>query len=182
MNVGIKFKQKKPQIDEEKLKSKLLSKKTNPRKICQILAEKKSLSNSKKFPQSLCIGVDSCLIFKNKFLSKPLSKKEAKKVLVMLNGKSHILYSSIFIAKNEKKIWSFNDEAMLKLHQLSNNDMDLYIKKLNILNIKASGLYQIERAGINLFEKIEGDFFTILGLPIIPLLNFLKKERINAWK
>ena len=181
-NIGIKFNQKKPQVDEEKLKNKLLSRKTNPKKICQILAKEKALSNSNKFPQFFCIGTDSCLIFKNRFLSKPFSKKEAKKILVMLNGKHHTLYSSIFIAKDGKKIWSYNDEAVLKLHQFSNKDIDLYIKKLNILSIKTSGLYQIEGVGISLFEKIEGNFFTILGLPVIPLLNFLRKKKINAWK
>lgn len=179
-NTGIKFDQKRPLIDENKLKTKLLLKKINPRKICQTLAREKSLSNSIKFPQSFCIGTDSCLIFNNKFLSKPFSKKEAKKVLVMLNGKYHTLYSSIFIAKNGKKMWSYNDEAILKLHKFSNKDMNLYIKKLNISNMKSSGLYQIEKIGITLFEKIEGNFFTILGLPIVPLLNFLRKK--NAWK
>ena len=130
----------------------------------------------------MSIGVDTCLIFKNKFISKPATKKQAKKILKIINGKYHILYSSVFIAKNGKKVWSFNDEARLKLYKLNNKEINLYIQKLNISNMKSSGLYQIEGMGIRLFEKIEGSFFTILGIPLMPLLNFFKKKKINVWK
>lgn len=176
-NIGLSFLQKPPLIDEESMKKKLLSNKMKPRKICQRLAKEKSLSNSKKFPHLFSLGIDSCLIFKNNFLSKPTSKKEAKKMFILLNGKNHKLYTSMYIAKNGKKIWSYNDEATLKLYKFNNKDMNFYIKQLNIINIKSSGLYQIENIGINLFEKIEGDFFTILGLPVLPLLRFLKKNK-----
>ena len=181
-NIGIKFNYKPPRVNEEKIKEKLILKQIKPKKICQILAKEKALSNTKKFPDYLSIGVDTCLIFKNKFISKPPTKKEAKKILKIINGKSHILYSSVFIAKNGKKVWSFNDEARLKLYKLNNKEINLYIQKLNISNMKSSGLYQIEGMGIRLFEKIEGSFFTILGIPLMPLLNFFKKKKINVWK
>ena len=181
-HIGIKFLQKNPPVNEEEIKQKLLISKRKPRIICQILAKEKSLSNSLNFPNYFCIGVDSCLIFKNKFLSKPASKKKAKEMLVLLNGQKHVLYSSIYISMNGKKTWQFSDEATLKLYKLSNKKMDNYIKRLSLKNIKTSGLYQIEGKGAELFEKIEGDFFTILGLPLIPLLGFFKKRNINAWK
>ena len=181
-HVGIKFLQKKPSINEEEIKKELLLSKIKPRTICQILAKEKSLSNSSRFPNYFCIGVDSCLIFKNRFLSKPASKKKAKEMLILLNGQKHVLYSSIYISVNRKKAWQFNDEATLKLYKLSNKKMDNYIKRLSLKDIKTSGLYQIEGKGADLFEKIKGDFFTILGLPLIPLLGFLKKRNINAWK
>ena len=181
-NIGIRFNYKPPRINEEKIKEKLMLKQTKPKKICQILAKEKALSNTKKFPDYLSIGVDTCLIFKNKFISKPATKKQAKKTLKIINGKYHILYSSVFIAKNGKKVWSFNDEARLKLYKLNNKEINLYIQKLNISNMKSSGLYQIEGMGIILFEKIEGSFFTILGIPLMPLLSFFKKKKINVWK
>ena len=181
-NIGIRFNYKPPRVNEEKIKEKLMLKQTKPKKICQILAKEKALSNTKKFPDYLSIGVDTCLIFKNKFISKPATKKQAKKTLKIINGKYHILYSSVFIAKNGKKVWSFNDEARLKLYKLNNKEINLYIQKLNISNMKSSGLYQIEGMGISLFEKIEGSFFTILGIPLMPLLNFFKKKKINVWK
>ena len=181
-NIGIKFNYEPPRINEEEIKEELILKQTKPKKICQILAKEKALSNTKKSPEYLSIGVDTCLIFKNRFISKPSTKKQAKKILKTINGKQHVLYSSIFIAKNGKKFWSFNDEARLKLYKLDNKEINLYIQKLNISNMKSSGLYQIEGAGISLFEKIEGSFFTILGIPLIPLLNFFKKKKINVWK
>ena len=181
-NIGIRFNYKPPRVNEEKIKEKLMLKQTKPKKICQILAKEKALSNTKKFPDYLSIGVDTCLIFKNKFISKPATKKQAKKTLKIINGKYHILYSSVFIAKNGKKVWSFNDEARLKLYKLNNKEINLYIQKLSISNMKSSGLYQIEGMGISLFEKIEGSFFTILGIPLMPLLNFFKKKKINVWK
>ena len=181
-NIGIRFKYKPPRVNEEEIKERLMLKQTKPKEICQILAKEKALSNTKKFPGYLSIGVDMCLIFKNKFISKPPTKKQARRILKIINGKYHILYSSIFIAKDGKKVWSFNDEARLKLYKLNNKEINLYIQKLNISNMKSSGLYQIEGVGINLFEKIEGSFFTILGIPLMPLLNFFKKKKINVWK
>ena len=85
----------------------------------------------------------------------------------------------MFISKNNQKIWNYNDEAILKLKKLTKKEIDIYIKKLKIKNMKTSGLYQIEDIGISLFEKIKGSYFTILGLPLIPLLNFLKKKKIK---
>ena len=181
-NIGMKFNYKPTRVNEEKIKENLILKQTKPKKICQILAKEKALSNTKKFPDYLSIGVDTCLIFKNKFISKPATKKQAKKTLKIINGKYHILYSSVFIAKNGKKVWSFNDEARLKLYKLNNKEINLYIQKLSISNMKSSGLYQIEGMGISLFEKIEGSFFTILGIPLMPLLSFFKKKKINVWK
>ena len=111
-----------------------------------------------------------------------LTKKEAEKMFKILNGKTHKLYSSIAVSKAGKTIWKHSDFALLKLHNLNNIEIKKYLNKLKTDDMRASGLYQIESLGINLFEKIKGDMFTILGLPILPLLNFFKKEKIDVWK
>ena len=175
--INFKFIYKKPLINEELEKKKIKNKK--PETICQLLAKKKSLYTSLKYKSYYVLGVDTCLIFKDKFLSKPKTKLEAKKMLNLLNGKEHKIYSSIYISKNNRKLWSYNDEAILKLKKLTTKEINIYIKKLKIKNMKSSGLYQIEDIGITLFEKIKGSYFTILGLPLIPLLNFLKKRGIK---
>ena len=100
----------------------------------------------------------------------------------IINGKTHKLYSSVVVSKAGKIICSYNDFALLKLHKFNNKEIKMYLNKMKIKDIRASGLYQIEGIGINLFEKIKGDVFAILGLPILPLLNFFKKEKINVWK
>ena len=174
-NVGIKFIYKKPLINEEEEKKKL-KKIKKPEKICQKLAKQKSLVTSLKYSSYFVLGVDTCLIYKKKFLSKPKTKEDAKKLLKKLNGKEHKIYSSLYIFKNGRKIWSYNDEAKLKIRKLTNMEIMKYINKLKLTNIKTSGLYQVEGSGITLFEKIKGSYFTILGLPLLPLLRFLQKK------
>jgi len=175
MNTGIKFIFRPPVICEEEEKKKLI--KTNkPEKICQQLAKQKSITTSKKYPSYFVLGADTCLIYRKKFLSKPKTKKKAKKLLNILNGKEHKIYSSLYISKEGKKIWNYNDEAKLKLRKLTKMEIIKYIKKLKLKKIQSSGLYQIEDSGITLFEKIDGSYFTVLGLPLLPLLKFLYKK------
>ena len=178
INAGIEFFNKKPSIDEEHEKKKLRNIK-KPETICQSLAKKKSLLTSKENPAFYVLGVDTCLIYKKNFLSKPKTKKKAKELLLMLNGKKHKIYSSLYISKKGKVIWHYNDEATLKIRNLTNNEMDNYINKLKLKKMRQSGLYQIEDLGITLFESIKGSYFTILGLPLMPLLKFLEKKRIK---
>ena len=175
INTGIKFTYKTPLINEEKEKEKL-NNVSKPEKICQNLAKQKSIKTSLKYPTYLVLGVDTCLIYKKKFLSKPKTKKMATQLLNKLKGKEHKIYSSLYISKKGKKIWSCNDEAKLKIRKLTKKEITRYIHKLRLKKIQQSGLYQIENSGITLFEKIEGSYFTILGLPLIPLLKFLNKK------
>ncbi len=175
INTGIKFTYKTPLINEEKEKKKL-NNISKPEKICQNLAKQKSIKTSLKYPSYLVLGVDTCLIYKKKFLSKPKTKTMATQLLNKLKGKEHKIYSSLYISKKGKKIWSCNDEAKLKIRKLTKKEITRYIHKLKLKKIQQSGLYQIENSGITLFEKIEGSYFTILGLPLIPLLKFLNKK------
>jgi septum formation protein len=176
INAGIKFIYKTPLINEEHEKKKI-NNMNNPEKACQRLAKQKSIKTSLKYPSYLVLGADTCLIYKKKFLSKPKTKKMAKRLLTKLKGKEHKIYSSLYISKKGKKIWNYNDEARLKIRKLTKKEISRYIYKLKLKKIQQSGLYQIENSGITLFEKIEGSYFTILGLPLIPLLKFLNKKR-----
>ena len=176
-NAGIKFVYKPPLVNEEEEKKKLKKIKI-PEKVCQQLAKQKSIITSLRYPSCFVLGVDTCLIYKKKFLSKPKTKKAARKLLNILNGNEHRIYTSLYISKNGKKIWSYNDEAKLKIRKLTKVEIMNYINKLKLKKIKTSGLYQIEDSGITLFERINGDYFTILGLPLLSLLGFLKKKRI----
>ena len=117
------------------------------------------------------------LNLQKKIFIKTENKKNAEELLVKLNAKEHKIYSSIYISKKGKKIWSYNDEAKLKIRKLTKSEIMKYIRKLKLKKIQASGLYQIEDSGITLFEKISGSYFTILGLPLMPLLKFLQKKK-----
>tara|TARA_B100000949_G_scaffold118791_1_gene105025 strand:+ start:832 stop:1422 length:591 start_codon:yes stop_codon:yes gene_type:complete len=175
LNAGIKFIHKTPLVNEEKEKKKL-NNINKPEKICQSLAKQKSIKTSLKYPAYLVLGADTCLIYKKNFLSKPKTKTMARQLLNKLKGKEHKIYSSLYISKKGKKIWSYNDEARLKIRKLTKKEITKYIHKIKLKKIQQSGLYQIENSGITLFEKIEGSHFTILGLPLIPLLKFLNKK------
>ena len=177
VNTGIKFIYKPPLINEEEEKKRLIKVK-KPEKICQMLARQKSTITSLKYPSFFVLGVDTCLIYKKKILSKPKTKIAAKELLNILNGKEHKIYSSLYVSKNGKRIWSCNDEAKLKIRKLTKMEIMKYINKLKLIKIQTSGLYQIEDSGITLFEKINGNYFTILGLPLLPLLRFLQKKGI----
>ena len=178
INAGIKYIHKTPLINEENEKKKL-NNKNKPEKIWQNLAKQKSIKTSLKYPSYLVLGVDTCLIYKKNFLSKPKTKIKAMQLLNKLKGKEHKIYSSLYISKKGKKIWSYNDEARLKIRKLKKKEITRYIHRLKLKKIQQSGLYQIENSGITLFEKIEGNYFTILGLPLIPLLKFLNKKGIS---
>ena len=178
INAGIKFIHKTPLINEENEKKKL-NNKNKPEKICQNLAKQKSIKTSLKYPSYLVLGADTCLIYKKNFLSKPKTKIKAMQLLNKLKGKEHKIYSSLYISKKGKKIWSYNDEARLKIRKLKKKEITRYIHRIKLKKIQQSGLYQIENSGITLFEKIEGNYFTILGLPLIPLLKFLNKKGIS---
>ena len=103
----------------------------------------------------------------------------AKQMLNKLKGKEHKIYSSLYISKKGKKIWNYNDQARLKIRKLTKEEIARYIHGLKLKKIQQSGLYQIENSGVTLFEKIEGSYFTILGLPLTPLLNFLNKKGLT---
>ena len=174
-NAGIKFIYRPPLINEEKEKKKL-NNINKPEKICQSLAKQKSIKTSLKYTTHLVLGADTCLIYKKSFLSKPKTKEMAKQMLNKLKGKEHKIYSSLYISKKGKKIWNYNDQARLKIRKLTKKEIARYICGLKLKKIQQSGLYQIENSGVTLFEKIEGSYFTILGLPLTPLLNFLNKK------
>ena len=138
--------QKKEKFEQEK---KLISKKkeeklnnmTKPEKICQNLAKQKSIKTSLKYPSYLVLGVDTCLIYKKKFLSKPKTKTMATQLLNKLKGKEHKIYSSLYISKKGKKIWSCNDEAKLKIRKLTKKEITRYMYKfLNGLIMEARGI------------------------------------------
>ena len=141
INAGIKVLIKKPLINEEKEKEKLKNIKI-PEKICRILAKKKAILTSLKYTSYFVLGVDTCLIYKKNFLSKPKTKIKAMQLLNKLKGKEHKIYSSLYISKKGKKIWSYNDEARLKIRKLKKKEITRYIHRLKLKKIQQSGLYQ----------------------------------------
>lgn len=172
-NAGVKFTVLSSNLDEDNIKN---SGKT-PEEIAQKLAFEKAKVISKDNIDTYIIGADQVLIFEGKILNKSPDKITAKEKLKDLSGKTHCLFSAISIVKNEKEVFKYSDKATLKMRDLSDEFIDNYLLNIDQNVLESVGSYQLEGLGIQLFEEIKGDYFTILGLPILPILDFFRLEK-----
>ena len=164
-------------VDEDQVKEALLEKGADPEIISKNLAELKSIKVSNKHPDKLVLGADSVISLDSKLINKPNSREEAIDILKKLNGKNHFLISSVCISKNGSMIWNYTDRSELKMKNLSDEELKLYLSKIKTEILLAYGVYQIEAGGLDLFEYIKGDKESIMGLPIKQI-----KEYINNYK
>lgn len=140
------------------------------------LADRKALHVSAKFPNALVIGSDQTLDIEGKILSKANSVEAAKEKIRILRGKTHTLSSSVSIAQNQKILWKYTDLANLTMNNFDDAFLDSYAERNKEILTLCVGGYDIEGVGAWLFSKIEGDFFTIMGMPLLPLLGFLREK------
>ena len=176
LDAGLLFESIPANIDEEKIKN--LYKKNPPEFVAQKLSDKKAEVISGKHPDKLVIAADQMLVCEGKLFSKPSSLSEAKAQLLELQGKSHDLISAVSAAKRGKSFWRHSDVATLFMRALSDEFVDNYITKEGEGLLSSVGGYKIEGTGVLLFDKINGSFFTILGIPLMQLLTFLIEQKI----
>jgi len=161
-------------VDEDIIKSSLLSEKANPEIISKNLAEVKANKVSMKYPDKLVLGADSVIDLEGKLISKPENRETALEILKKLNGKSHHLISSVCISKNGMMIWNYTDKAKLTMKNFTEEELKQYLSKISDEALYAYNVYQIESEGRYLFTSIEGDEDTIMGLPIKKIKEYLK--------
>ena len=162
-------------IDEDQVKDSLLAAGANPMLISKNLAELKSIKVSNKYPDQLVLGADSVISLNNELVNKPNSRDESLKILKKLNGSTHYLITSVCISKNGAMVWNFTDQSELKMKQLSDIDLNDYLKKVSTEVLLAYGVYQIEAGGLELFESVKGDRDAIMGLPIKQVIEYIKQ-------
>ena len=121
------------------------------------------------------MGADSVIDLNGKLISKPSDRQDALRILKLLNGKKHYLISSICLSMNGVMVWNHTDKALLIMKEFSEQQLLTYLDKISDEKLYAYNVYQIEGPGRNLFEKIEGDQNTIMGLPILMLKNYLRE-------
>ena len=160
-------------IDEDIVKKSLLKENANPEIISKNLAELKANKVSIKEIDEIVLGADSVIDLDGELISKPENREEAMKILKKLNGRSHFLISSVCLSKNGSMIWNYTDKAILTMKKFSNENLKKYLSKISDENLYAYNVYQIEGEGRNLFERIEGDENTIMGLPINKIKQYL---------
>lgn len=146
--------------------------------IAAKLALGKAMAVSAQYPEALVIGGDQVIECAGKILSKAKTPDEAKEKLRGMAGKTHYLCSAGAIVQGQKILWQETAQAALTMHDLDGSALDHYCKRAGKETLTGCvGAYALEGLGIRLFKKIEGDYFTILGLPLLPLLNYLYEEQ-----
>ena len=165
-------------VDEDQVKEALLEKGADPEMISKNLAELKSVKVSAKFSDQLVLGADSVISLDSKLINKPNSRNEAYNILKLLNGKKHYLISSVCISKNGAMIWNHTDKSELKMKNLSDGELKIYLGGIKTETLLAYGVYQIEAGGLNLFEYIKGDKDSIMGLPIKQIKEYIKSYKV----
>ena len=164
-------------IDEDPIKDSLIAEGATPEIISKNLAELKANKVSSNLYDELVLGADSVIDLNGELISKPSSREEAMNILRKLNGKSHYLISSVCISKNNSMIWNHTDKAKLTMKNFSDLELKDYLNKISDEALYAYNVYQIEGEGKNLFEKIEGDKDTIMGLPIIQIKTYMENYK-----
>ena len=161
-------------VDEDLVKRSLLKEKASPKIISKNLAELKANKISIKRNDCLVLGADSVIDLDGELISKPENRKEALTILQKLNGQKHQLISSVCISKNGSMLWNFTDTSNLTMKKLNLDKIKSYLSSIRDKELYAYGVYQIEAGGRSLFEKIEGNEDTIMGLPIKQIKEYLK--------
>tara|TARA_B100001121_G_C18653729_1_gene605387 strand:- start:892 stop:1476 length:585 start_codon:yes stop_codon:yes gene_type:complete len=161
-------------VDEEVVKLSLIKEKASPEIISKNLAELKANKVSAKKIDNIVLGADSVIDLDGELISKPENRDEAMTILKKLNGKTHLLISSVCISKNGSMIWNYTDKAKLTMKNLSEDELKKYLSKISDEALYSYNVYQIEGEGRNLFANIDGDEDTIMGLPIKKIKEYLK--------
>lgn len=173
---GLSFKITNSQIDEDKIKEKFAGSETSP--LALKLAEEKALAVSRLHPGAIVIGADQILSCEGQRFDKPKTMAEARENLLFFRGRPHVLHSGVVLAKDDAIIWGLSQEAKLTMRGFTHDYLDHYLAELGEKVMTSVGCYQLEGPGIQLFHSIEGDYFTILGLPLLPLLAELRRHSL----
>jgi septum formation protein len=177
---GLGFDSQAPGVDEDAVKASLKSEQAGAAQIAETLAELKALRVSARQPEALVIGADQVLDCNGVLFDKPPDLAHARAQLQALRGKIHILATAVCVAQNGARLWHHNAQARLIMRPFSDAFLDDYLKAAGADVLGSVGVYRLEGLGAQLFSRIDGDFFTILGLPLLPLLDFLRGRGVLA--
>ena len=174
-NAGVAFSAESANIDEREVEAPLIEAEMGGADVAEVLAIAKAMDVSGRNPDAYVIGSDQTLSFEGELLHKPKDMAEARQRLLDLSGKSHELNSSVAIIRNGAHIWTYTETSIITFRQLDPGFVGRHVAEVGDKILSSVGAYQIEGKGVQLFEKIKGDFFSIMGLPLLPLLAELRR-------
>jgi septum formation protein len=177
---GVSFAVIPADVDEEAVKDLMLAGKHPHRAVADALAELKAIRVSSAHPGIFTIGADLVLSFDGELISKCKTTAEARVLLSRLRGKSHDLYSAVVLARQGMPVWRHLSKATLTMHDFSDAVLDAHLEEGRETLLSGVGCYRLEDRGAQLFARVDGDYFAILGLPLIPLLSALREQGVLA--
>ncbi len=172
-DAGVAFRVQAAEVDEDALKACAFADGRGPSAIAAELAEAKALAVSRG-QAGLVIGADQTLDLSGRLFDKPATLAAARTQLLELRGREHQLHAGVAVAEGDRVIWSTVETVRLRMRSFSQVFLSAYLAAEGEALLGCVGAYRLEAMGVQLFEKIEGDYFTVLGLPLLPLLAFLR--------
>ena len=175
-NAGLDFEVVPADIDERAAEEPLLQAGAPPEDLALALAMAKAVTVAERRPGDMVIGADQVLDLEGERLTKPEDMDAARRQLLKLSGRTHQLHAAVACTRGGEIIWQHVETASLSMRKLEPAFVGRHLARTGAAVLGSVGAYQLEGPGIQLFETIEGDYFTILGLPLLPLLAFLRSE------
>lgn len=177
---GLTFDVRPADVDEAAIRTRLQSADPDvpPDTIAATLAWEKARSVSLRHPTAIVVGADQVLAHGNAVLSKVATRAQAREILKSLRGRRHALISAVTLAQDGKRLWQTAETARLTMRQFSDEYLDAYLEQAGDGILGSVGCYELEGLGVNLFDSIQGDYFTILGLPLFALLGELRRRGV----
>ncbi|MDR6769404.1 septum formation protein [Azospirillum sp. BE72] len=169
----------KPLVDEDEVKAAGRAEGVPADAVAEALAELKAQRIARRHPGALVVGADQMLECEGRWFDKPADRAAARAQLLDLRGRTHRLVSCAVVVRDGERMWHKVDSARLTMRNFSESFLDDYLDRVGDEVLHSVGAYQLEGLGAQLFQRVEGDFFTILGLPLLPLLGFLRVHGVG---
>lgn len=173
---GVSFAVDVAAVDEAAVKATMAEETGSPARVAEVLAELKAVQVSARHPGLMVIGADQMLDCDGTWFDKPADRTAAREQLLALRGRTHRLTSSVVAVRDGRRLWHHSEAARLTMRMFSEAFLDQYLEQAGEAVLSSVGAYHLEGLGAQLFMLTEGDFFTILGLPLLPLLDFLREN------
>jgi septum formation protein len=177
---GVSFIADPAELDEEALMAELAAQGADAAGVAGALAQHKALAVSRRHPYRTVLGGDSVIAFGGAFLSKCASLQDAKVLLQRLSGQTHLLVSAAALARDGALLWTHASPCQMTMRTLSPQFLEDYLTQEGPAILSSVGCYHFEGRGAQLFDKVEGDYFSVLGLPLLAVLAQLRKEGLLA--